>query len=401
MSLRARFILSAMILLLAGMLPMGWFAMRSIDKTIRVWHDAQVGAALQQSLTHVENEAVRRQVNEALIRYNQLGALQRPMQWQLVIVGLTLAFAIVVLASLAAWFLAVQLTRPLNADAKAAEDFARGDLSHTFPPARIPEIAALVDTFNAMVVSLRQSRAALARAERRAAWQDIARAIAHEIKNPLTPMRLTTQHLRERFQENRPRFEETFIRSTDMILTEIDRLERLANAFSTFAKMPAPVMEPLDLRVLIGQTTDLFPAERDGGRLIVHLPEAPVTVSGDLEQLKQALLNLVKNAFEAPGEGERRVELSLASTATDAIVEVKDDGTGIPPDMLERLFQPYITTKSGGSGIGLAIVDRVITDHQGRVTAQNTEQGGALFRVWLPLQNPGFIREDTYAHPGY
>jgi nitrogen fixation/metabolism regulation signal transduction histidine kinase len=401
MSLRARIVISVMILLLAGMVPIGWFALRSIDQTIRVWHDARVGDALQQSLIHVENRAVKEQVNDALIRYKQLGALQRPMERQLILIGITLAAFIVILASLVSWFLAVQLTRPLHSVARAAEEIARGDLTQTVPPAHIPEIAKLVHTFNEMVASLRQSRAALARAERRAAWQDIARAIAHEIKNPLTPMRLTTQRLREHFDDNRARFEETFRRSTDMILAEIDRLERLANAFSSFAKMPVPAMAPLDARALLNETADLFPEERDTGRLTVTLPSDPITIMGDTEQLKQAVLNLVKNAFEAAGEKDGRVSLNLSATSSEAVIAVHDNGAGIAPEVLETLFQPYISTKSGGSGIGLAIVDRVVTDHQGRVTAQNVEPHGALFSVHLPLRDSMYTREASYAHSDY
>jgi len=386
MSLRLRFILSAMMLVLAGVLPVGWYAMSAIDQSMRFWHDAQVGDALQQSLVNLDDPVVRKQVNEALIRYKQLGALQRPLERRTLLMGGLLTALILLLATVVSWALAVQLTRPLRSVANAAQKIARGDLTQRVPPSRIREIATLVNAFNDMVTGLRESHEALARAERRAAWQDIARAIAHEIKNPLTPMRLTTQRLRERFTDNRQRFEESFMRSTDMVLAEIDRLERLANAFSTFAKMPAPVLAPMDVRGVVSDMGELFAAEREQGRLELLLPEHPVPIMGDREQLKQALLNLVKNGLEAIGAEGGKVTVSLATARDEVLIEVRDTGPGIPHEMLKSLFRPYVSTKPGGSGIGLAVVDRVITDHQGRVVARNAAPYGAIFEVRLPLE---------------
>jgi nitrogen fixation/metabolism regulation signal transduction histidine kinase len=384
MSLRLRFILSAMLLVLAGVLPIGWYAIGMIDRSIGYWHDAKVGEALQHGLVNVDDAEIRKEVNDALIRYKQIGALQRPLQRTMLIMGGAFTALILLLASILAWLLAVRMTRPLRSVAQAAQKIAQGDLSHTVPAAHVREIAVLVDAFNDMVMGLRDSREALARAERRAAWQDMARAIAHEIKNPLTPMRLTTQRLRERFLDNRSRFDESFMRSTDMILSEIDQLERLANAFSSFAKMPAPVLEPMDAREVVNVIGEVYGAERERGRLRLLLPEGPARILGDAARLQQALMNLVKNALEAVGDAEGRVTVALRTTEDEVIIEVDDTGPGIPEEVLADLFRPYVSTKPGGSGIGLAVVDRVITDHQGRVEAFNRKPHGATFAVHLP-----------------
>lgn len=388
MSLRLRFILSAMLLVLAGVLPIGWYATGIIDRSIGYWHDAKVGEALQRSLVNLDEPDVRKEVNEALVRYKQIGALQRPLERTMLLTGGAFTVLILVFAMLLAWVLAIQMTRPLRSVAQAAQKIARGDLSHTVPAPRTREIAALVHAFNEMVVGLRESREALARAERRAAWQDIARAIAHEIKNPLTPMRLTTQRLRERFLDNRPRFDEGFMRSTDMILSEIDQLERLANAFSSFARMPLPVLQPIDMRAVVGSVGEVYGAEREQRRLELSVEDVPATTLGDAAQLQQALINLVKNGLEATTGGPGTVTLALRTTEAEVLVEVSDTGPGIPEEILGDLFRPYVSTKPGGSGIGLAVVDRIITDHQGRVEAYNRRPHGATFVVHLPRTAP-------------
>jgi len=405
MSLRLRFIISAMLLVLAGIAPISLYAVNAVDRSIAVWHDAAVGEALQRSLIALDDPAARQQVRDALVRYKQLGALQRPLERTTLILGGTLAVMTLVLAAAMAWIMSVEFTRPMRSVAHAAQRIAQGDLTQSVPPSRIREVGALVDAFNDMVVGLRESREALARAERRAAWQDIARTIAHEIKNPLTPMRLTTQRLRARFVDNRGRFDESFMRSTEMILAEIDRIERMVNDFSGFAKMPAPVMAPLDLGDVLSRVADLFVAERERGRLRVTLPSGPVPTMGDRQQIEQAILNLVKNGLEAVAEAGGAVVASLEVRDDRATITVRDDGPGIASAVLDRIFQPYVTTKPGGSGIGLAVVERVVTDHWGKVEARNIEPHGAMFLVTLPIDRPaasaGFepvaVSEDRHA----
>jgi len=385
MSLRVRFVLFAMLLMLAAIVPIGWYAMTAIDRSMSAWHDAQVGQALQQALMAVDDPDVRGQLHDALVRYQQLGAFQRPVQRTTLAVGLGIALVTVLLAMLVALILAAQLTRPLRSVSSAARQIAvAGDLDHTVPRSGIDEISELVDSFNNMVVGLRESREALALAERRAAWQDIARAIAHEIKNPLTPMRLTTQRLRERFTDNRTRFEDSFMRSTEIILTEIDRLERLANGFSNFAKIPAPNMRPLDLRTVIDRIGGLLGTDEDR-RLTVDVGASPAPIMGDREQLEQAVLNLVKNGLEAVDPDTGHVDVRLRVEGKRVLVAVEDDGPGISPEVADRVFDPYVSTKIDGTGIGLAVVARVITDHHGTVTSRNVEPTGVRFEVILPL----------------
>jgi two-component system, NtrC family, nitrogen regulation sensor histidine kinase NtrY len=386
MSLRRRFVILAMMLVFAGLTPISWYAVRSISRGISGWHDEEVGRALLLGMQHVSDPETVEVLEDALLRYQQLAAYRRPAHRQMIVVGLGVAIVTCVLAVLVALLLATQLTHPLRSVSAAARRIAEdGDLVHTVPPSGIDEIAELVESFNDMVVSLRESRAALTRAERRAAWQDIARAIAHEIKNPLTPIRLTTQRLRERFTDNRTAFDDSFMRSTEMILTEIDRLERLANGFSDFAKMPAPNMQQIDLREVVIRVGELLEANASNKVLGLKLPSEPTMVMGDREQLEQAILNLVKNGLEAVAEDGGRVDVAISVATNRVSLIVTDNGTGIEPELLDTVFQPYVSAKVGGSGIGLAVVERVITDHRGKVVASNVESSGARFEITLPV----------------
>jgi len=389
--MRFRFVASALVLLLAGVLPISWYAIDTIDASMAFWQDAEVGDALERSLRELDDPGTREEANRALVRYRQVGALQGPLKRQIVVVGLGILAITVALAAAVSVVLGAQLTRPLRSVAGAAQRIAEGDLGQSVPPSKIREVAALVDSFNEMVVGLRQSTEALARAERRAVWQDIARAIAHEIKNPLTPMRLTTQRLQEQHQLNRERFDETFQRSTEVILDEIDRLEQLANAFSSFARMPAPAMRPMDLREVVAGVSELFAADRERGVLSVDAPSDPVPIVGDPQQLEQVVVNLVKNGLEALDTADGRVRVGVGTRASEsqATLTVTDDGPGIPENLLATIFQPYVSTKADGSGIGLAVVERVIADHQGRVAASNVAPRGAMFEICLPLAESG------------
>ena len=404
MSLRSRFFLFATILVLATVAPVGIYSYLLLDESMELWHNDSVKQALQESLFTLKEGETRQQINEALISYNQLGALREPLERKAIMAGSAFILTMVLLAGFVSWLLAYQITRPIRDLASASGRIAEGDLSREVPPTRIGEMRPLVESFNDMIHGLKEYRTALAKAERRAAWQDIARAIAHEIKNPLTPMRLTTERLRQRFFDNRKRFDDTFMRSTEMILTEIQRLERLANSFSGFAKMPAAELHPLDLRDVVNITADLYATDIETGRLVVSIPEHPVWALADNEQLQQALVNLVKNAFEAVDEmrenaddsGSLCATLSLTADPRNAVLRVTDTGPGIPADAMEKLFRPYVSTKPDGSGIGLPVVERVVTDHKGRVVVRNVQPHGAEFEIRIPIAEEGVHEGSDY-----
>ncbi len=319
-------------------------------------------------------------VSKARELYRRIGLLvdvQRGWWWVLV-VALVLGFAAV--ATVVARALASQLTRPVAALSTAFEHVARGDLESRVEPSGAAELASLARSFNAMTQSLADARGALQKAEREAAWREVARHLAHEIKNPLTPMRLSLHRLQKRM-DGVPEQDRNVVRdSLGAMMAEIDHLTRLAEQFSQYARLPEPRYEPCDLSALAREVAALH--EPEGRRLDVSADRA-VTVRVDRLLLSRALHNLLLNACEASPEGSV-VELATGADAAEAWVEVLDRGPGLPPGPTERLFDPYVSTKNRGSGLGLPLVRDIALQHGGRVTLENRDGGGARARLTLP-----------------
>jgi two-component system, NtrC family, nitrogen regulation sensor histidine kinase NtrY len=383
MGLRWRYFISTTLVIIATLVSVGWFGGRMLQRTMDAWYDVTIRTAMQHSLSEIKDDSVRTELHGALLKYNQLGALQEPQNRTLQVAWGMLIVFMVVVGGLISWVISRQIIGHIMVFSTFAESVARGDFSRMPPQAGVSELRPLSKALNRMIRGLQRASVELAHAERRAAWQHIARAIAHEIKNPLTPMRLNTERLRERFQDNPERFKETFMRSTDMILSEIQRLERLANEFSTFAKLPAPDLALMDLREPIRHLLQLYEHQFERGVLTASLPDSSVMVMGDHDQIEQAVLNLVKNALEAI-EGEGSVVITLNDLGIESIITVEDDGPGVPADRIKDLYRPYMSTKPDGSGIGLAMVERIIVDHGGSVNAENIQPHGARFSIQLP-----------------
>jgi two-component system nitrogen regulation sensor histidine kinase NtrY len=224
--------------------------------------------------------------------------------------------------------------------------------------------------------------------QRRAAWSDVARRIAHEIKNPLTPIVLSAERLKRRFGPDVSRGRDTFDELTDTIIRQVGDLRRMVDEFSAFARMPAPTFRTESLAEIVRQA--LFLAEVATPNVSFRLEaegELPPFVC-DRRQIGQALTNLFKNAAEAiaqKGEGSGEIVVSLKRQGDQLMVEIADTGCGVPPELRERLFEPYVTSRQRGTGLGLAIVKRIVEDHQGRLDIVNRPEGGALARMAFDL----------------
>ncbi|HJL47986.1 MAG TPA: ATP-binding protein, partial [Polyangiaceae bacterium LLY-WYZ-15_(1-7)] len=293
-------------------------------------------------------------------------------------------------ALLLAFVMTWTLSRPLRDLEEATRRVAGGDLESQIRVKARGEVGRTLQAFNAMTRELAATRQKLLRAERIAAWREVARRIAHEIKNPLQPIQMEIETMRKLHARGHPSFDEEFEQSTSLILEEVKRMNNMVSEFSRFARLPRPKPEPLDLRELAQHVAGLH----DGGEvaLELHLPAEPTVVRADREQLTQVLVNLVQNACDAasarhPGHGAR-VELALAPTADGAELRVADNGMGIAPDDRLRIFEPYFTTKAKGTGLGLAIVHRIVGDHGGSIDVEDGLDGGAAFVVLLPKGGP-------------
>jgi two-component system nitrogen regulation sensor histidine kinase NtrY len=220
-------------------------------------------------------------------------------------------------------------------------------------------------------------------AQRKAAWADVARRIAHEIKNPLTPIQLSAERLKRKYLKQIETDRETFLACTDTIVRQVGDIGRMVDEFSAFARMPAPVMKEDDLAALVRQAIFLARTGYPSVTFSAHLPGGAVKTPCDGRQIGQALTNLLKNAVEGiqarQGEGlpKGRVRVTVASRDGRPAIAVEDNGKGLPTEQRERLTEPYVTTRMKGTGLGLAIVTKIMEDHGGSVTLEDREGGGA------------------------
>ncbi len=266
---------------------------------------------------------------------------------------------------------------------RAAERVAQGDLTARIERRSGGRADQTFATFDRMTAELKEMRTRLAEAERAAAWQDMARRIAHEIKNPLAPIQTAIETLRKAQQRKLPAFDEIFEESTRAILEEVRRLERIVREFSEFARLPRARPGALELSALVADTLALYQPE--GIHVELVRPSGPVQARADREQLTQVIVNLLQNACDAARAGtEPRVELRIESDARAVYLHIDDNGRGVPPDERERIFEPYYTTKQHGTGLGLAIVRRIALDHEGSVQVGESPLAGARFTLRLP-----------------
>ncbi|MBD0316156.1 MAG: HAMP domain-containing protein [Nitrospiraceae bacterium] len=226
----------------------------------------------------------------------------------------------------------------------------------------------------------------LIKAQKVAAWQEVARRVAHEIKNPLTPIQLSAQRLRKKFFEKAPDLDRVFDEATTVIINEVGSLKHMVDEFSKFARLPAPQMMRQSLHAVIHEVVTLYRAAHKDIELLVELDEDLPPINYDREQLKRVLVNLFDNAIQAMNQkGRLWVSSKYDTKRKRAVVAVADEGPGIAPEDQERLFVPYFTRKKTGTGLGLAIVRRIITDHEGQIQAGNNQPRGAVFTFDLPV----------------
>ncbi|HVK74142.1 MAG TPA: ATP-binding protein [Kofleriaceae bacterium] len=309
---------------------------------------------------------------------------------EVTLVSAVLAALALALTILLGSLVARRIGRGLDQLVTGAQAAAKGELDHRVPVTSSDEIGQVGSAFNLMMEDLRDAEERLVIAERIAAWQEIARRLAHEIKNPLTPIQMAMDTLRKTWRKQHPSFGEILEESTATVLEEADRLKRIVSEFSDFARMPKPDVHPADLNEIVAGALTLYqgatPVER---RLSRPLPLLEV----DKGQMTQVLLNLVENARDAiAGKDDGRILVSTRKGDAGDRVElaVEDNGPGVPPELRDRVFTPYFTTKEGkgGTGLGLAIVHRIISDHGGRIVVGEAPGGGARMVVELPLR-PG------------
>jgi nitrogen fixation/metabolism regulation signal transduction histidine kinase len=284
--------------------------------------------------------------------------------------------------------LARRTTRRLADLLRAVSDLARGDLSVQVDPGRArDEVASLARAFNRMVREVRESRDRLVYLEKISGWQEVARRLAHEIKNPLTPIQLAFQQLEAAWARRAPQdadFARLLADAGDIVREEVGTLQRLVQEFSEFAKLPEARTEPAELGAFVEEFVRTSPQLAAAADLLVARGgECPVTL--DKALMRRVLVNLVRNAVEAAGAERARVHLGVARMSDRAVLTVADEGPGIPEELRARIFDPYFTTRHEGTGLGLAIVKKIVLQHGGEIVAGAHPGGGASFTIALPF----------------
>jgi len=306
---------------------------------------------------------------------------------QLTLATAGIAGAALLVTALLGLFVSRRITRDLDRLVVGVRAAARGDLDHRVEVRARDEIGEVASAVNVMMTDLAQANEDLAVAQRIAAWQEIARRLAHEIKNPLTPIQMSVETMRKTKEKAHPSHDEIFDESTRTILEEVGRLKRIVTDFSDFARLPRAQKQRVDLSSLVSSVASLY--RGSGLELSLDVEAGELAVDADRDQVTQVLHNLIDNAREAARRSdgaEGQVRVVARRTDRGALVIVEDDGPGVPAEQREKLFTPYFTTKhaSGGTGLGLAIAHRIITEHGGRIRVDDGQLGGARFTVELP-----------------
>ncbi|MBC7400870.1 MAG: histidine kinase [Mucilaginibacter sp.] len=294
-------------------------------------------------------------------------------------------YALIFIAiGLFAVIIARQITNPLSFIQQSLSKTIYGKKNEPIKWDRDDEIGALVTEYNTMIAALEHSAARLAQSERETAWREMAKQVAHEIKNPLTPLKLGLQLLEKSWREKDPKFDQKFERFSKSFVEQIESLSQIASEFSAFAKMPDTRMERFNVFDVTNQAVTIF-KQMDNFNIIYKTPETPFFINADKDQILRCFNNLFKNAIEAMPPGRfGLLEINSEITDTDILLTVKDNGNGIPESTREKIFEPNFTTKSSGTGLGLAFVKNSI-EHAGGKVWFKTEQGvGTTFFLQLP-----------------
>jgi two-component system, NtrC family, nitrogen regulation sensor histidine kinase NtrY len=298
--------------------------------------------------------------------------------------------AAIVLGMLLSFWVSARISRPIAKLAEGARQVAAGKWDTRVEVKSRDEVGQLAKNFNEMTQKLADQRDRLVQTERVAAWRELARRLAHELKNPLFPLQLTIENMQRARTQMPQQFDEIFNESTATLRAEIENLKTVVGRFSDFSKMPAPQLQDVNLNESVRSAVKLYDAQFHAmGRPPItpelYLDEHMPAIQADPDLLHRALSNLVLNSLDAMPTGGT---LTIRTAQRDGMarVEISDTGAGLTPEECERLFTPYYTTKRHGTGLGLAIVQSIVSDHHGRISVESNPGSGATFRIDLPIR---------------
>lgn len=292
---------------------------------------------------------------------------------------------LLIVGALTAYLLSNYITRSLKSISEKFKNIQFNSKNEKLEWQSQDEIGLLVQEYNKMIDQLEQSADMLAKTERETAWREMAKQVAHEIKNPLTPMKLSLQHLERTYSPNDPEFKERLERFSKNMIEQIDTLSNIASEFSNFAKMPKAALENIDVNEILNSTIILFGNEI---KIINNCTTSKCEVYADKEQLLRVFTNLFKNSIQAiPSDREGKINVASKIEDDSVIISINDNGCGISEEQKANIFVPNFTTKNTGTGLGLALVKNIIEQHEGSIWFESEENIGTTFFIKLPLNN--------------
>lgn len=325
-----------------------------------------------------------------LLAYLNLPYFTKQQELQEDITTLTVAIIniyvlLILLTIVIAVFISNQITKPLEMLQARFRDLTLGGQYEQIKYQRYDEIGRLVNEYNRMVQELEKNIKLLAKSERETAWREMAKQVAHEIKNPLTPMRLSVQQLQRAWDDKKENFEDYLFRVTQTLVEQIDNLSTIAGEFSNFAQMPVPEIDEVDISAILYKAVDLFKGNEKVS-INLEVKNENVKVDADAEQLNRVFINIIKNGIQAiPDDKNGKIDIQLETNNNIVFVKIKDNGKGIPEEIRNKLFMPSFTTKSSGMGLGLAIVQNALEQVGGEI-GFSTELGkGTEFEIKIPV----------------
>ncbi len=282
---------------------------------------------------------------------------------------------------LAGYMFSEYVSRGISNLSKGMVEVSKGNLNYTVSEkGALDEIKILIEEFNKMVLKLLEAQYRTSKMEKMELWRDIARKVAHEIKNPLTPIKLLVQKLLLNLDD--PKLKDKLSSSLNLILEEIDRIDNLVTQLSNFSKIPQPKPTYFKFSDLVESLRELF---SDQNVEIEFILDGDDTIFADRDQIKQCLINLIKNGIEASVGISNKVTVKFSRRQNIVVISVRDYGTGIPDEMKDKILKPYITTKKSGSGLGLSIVETIVLNHGGKLYFESEVGQGSEFFIELPI----------------
>lgn len=316
-------------------------------------------------------------VNDA---FNKIELSYSPVEADVFLFGVY-SFAVIIITLLSTLF-ANQISAPIRQLTRATNAVAQGDLSIQLQNKEKGELKELLDGFNAMTGELQKNQKDIAELERETAWKEMAKQVAHEIKNPLTPMKLSVQQLVASYNDRKAEFDEILKKLSQAILNQIENLSLIASEFSSFAKMPSLKLEKIDLVPIINDTINLFGDEEVEINFISEIENA--VVESDNSQMRRMLINLVRNAIQAEAN---KINVKLSVEEKFSIIDISDNGIGISSENQNKIFETNFTTKEKGLGLGLKLIKRFLENTGGEISLISSSSDGTIFRLKIPVKS--------------